>query len=51
VFGCLAAGGLVSLPEQVGKLPGRVGSAMADNFLACDRDQAFLLPPDIRQPQ
>jgi transposase len=21
---------------------------MADNFLACDRDQAFLLPPDLR---
>jgi transposase len=21
---------------------------MADNFLACDRDQAFLLPPDPR---
>ena len=25
-----------------------VGSAMAYNFLACDRDQAFLLPPDVR---
>jgi hypothetical protein len=25
-----------------------VGSAMAYNFLACDRDQAFLLPPDLR---
>ena len=22
---------------------------MAYNFLACDRDQAFLLPPDLRQ--
>jgi hypothetical protein len=21
---------------------------MADNFLACDREQAFLLPPDLR---
>jgi hypothetical protein len=21
---------------------------MADNFRACDRDQAFLLPPDLR---
>ena len=21
---------------------------MAYNFLACDRDQAFLLPPDVR---
>jgi transposase len=26
----------------------RIGSAMAYNFLACDRDQAFLLPPDVR---
>jgi hypothetical protein len=25
-----------------------IGSAMAYNFLACDRDQAFLLPPDVR---
>ena len=25
-----------------------IGSAMAYNFLACDRDQAFLLPPDPR---
>jgi transposase len=25
-----------------------VGSAMAYNFRACDRDQAFLLPPDLR---
>jgi transposase len=25
-----------------------IGSAMAYNFLACDRDQAFLLPPDLR---
>jgi transposase len=25
-----------------------MGSAMAYNFLACDRDQAFLLPPDVR---
>jgi transposase len=22
---------------------------MAYNFLACDRDQAFLLPPDLRE--
>jgi transposase len=47
VLGRLARG-LVSLSEQVGKLAGRVGSAMAYNFLACDRDQAFLLPPDLR---
>jgi hypothetical protein len=25
-----------------------VGSAMAYNFRVCDRDQAFLLPPDLR---
>src|SRR5215213_9599067 len=25
-----------------------VGSAMAYNFRVCDRDQAFLLPPDVR---
>jgi transposase len=40
--------GLVRLSNQVGKLAGRVGSAMAYNFLAGDRDQAFLLPPDVR---
>jgi hypothetical protein len=22
---------------------------MAQNFLACDRDQPFLLPPDVRE--
>jgi transposase len=27
----------------------RIGSAMAYNFRACDRDQAFLLPPDLRE--
>ena len=27
---------------------GRIRSAMAYNFLACDRDQAFLLPPYVR---
>jgi transposase len=48
VLGRLAAAGLVSLSNQVGKLAGRVGSAMAYNFLACDRDQACLLPPDVR---
>jgi transposase len=26
-----------------------IGSAMAYNFRACDRDQAFLLPPDVRE--
>jgi hypothetical protein len=35
--------------SQEARQVGRVGSAMAYNFLACDRDQAFLLPPDIRQ--
>jgi hypothetical protein len=44
----MAAAGLVRLSKQVGKLPGRVGSAMACNFLPCDRDQAILLPPDLR---
>jgi transposase len=39
--------GLVRPSNQVGKLAGRVGSAMAYNFLAGDRDQAFLLPPDV----
>jgi hypothetical protein len=48
VLGRLAAAGLVGLSGQVGKPAGRVGSAMADNFLACDRDQAFLLLPDLR---
>jgi transposase len=34
--------------EQAAEQAGRVGSAMAYNFLACDRGQAFLLPPDLR---
>jgi transposase len=34
--------------EQAAEQAGGVASAMADNFLACDRDQAFLLPPDVR---
>ena len=24
-------------------------SAMAQNFFACDREQSFLLPPDVRE--
>jgi transposase len=34
--------------EQAAEQADGVASAMADNFLACDRDQAFLLPPDVR---
>jgi hypothetical protein len=34
--------------KQEAEQAGRAGSAMADNFLACDRDQAFLLPGDLR---
>src|SRR5919204_5508459 len=34
--------------EPAAEQANRVGSAMAHNFLACDRDQAFLLPPDPR---
>src|SRR5215213_11892584 len=34
--------------ESVAGQADRVGLAMAYNFRACDRDQAFLLPPDIR---
>jgi hypothetical protein len=35
-------------PEQAAEQAAGIGSAMAYNFLACDRDQAFLLPPDLR---
>jgi transposase len=34
--------------DSVAEQAGGIGSAMAYNFRACDRDQAFLLPPDIR---
>jgi transposase len=34
--------------ESVAEQAGGIGSAMAYNFRACDRDQAFLLPPDVR---
>src|SRR5512132_1826751 len=34
--------------EQWVQQGNQVGSTMAYNFLACDRGQAFLLPPDIR---
>jgi hypothetical protein len=40
----LLSGSVVQVAEQAAG----VGSAMAYNFLACDRDQAFLLPPDVR---
>jgi hypothetical protein len=36
------------LLEQAAEQAGDVGSAMAYNFLVGDRDQAFLLPPDLR---
>jgi transposase len=35
--------------DELVKQSNQVGSAMADNFLPCDRDQAFLLPPDVRE--
>jgi hypothetical protein len=35
---------------QQGKRLDRVGSATAYNFRTCDRDQAFLLLPDVRRP-
>jgi transposase len=35
--------------EPAARQAGRIGSAMAYNFRACDRDQAFLLPPDLRE--
>jgi hypothetical protein len=34
--------------RQVAEQADGVGSAMAYNFLPCDRDQGFLLPPDVR---
>jgi transposase len=36
------------LGEPAAEQADGVGSAMAYNFRACDRDQAFLLPPDLR---
>src|SRR5215208_4932369 len=39
----------IRLVAQAAEQAGRVGSAMAYNFRACDRDQAFLLPPDLRE--
>jgi hypothetical protein len=35
--------------ESVAEQADGIGSAMAYNFRACDRDQAFLLPPDVRE--
>jgi hypothetical protein len=40
----LLRGSVVWVAEQADG----IGPAMAYNFLACDRDQAFLLPPDVR---
>jgi hypothetical protein len=34
--------------DELVKQSNQVGSAMAYNFLPCDRDQGFLLPPDLR---
>ena len=34
--------------RQVAEQADGVGSATAYNFLPCDRDQGFLLPPDVR---
>src|SRR5512132_533134 len=36
------------LLDQAAEQAGEVGSSMAYNFLAGDRDQAYLLPPDLR---
>jgi len=29
--------------------PGEDDSAMAQNFIECDREQAFLMPPSLRE--
>jgi transposase len=39
---------LLRVNERPVKQSNHVGLAMAYNFLPCDRDQGFLLPPDVR---
>jgi transposase len=34
--------------DELVKQSNQVGSALASDFLPCDRDQSFLLPPDLR---
>ena len=39
---------MAGLLEQAAEQAVGIGLAMANNFRACDRDQAFLFPPDLR---